>query len=176
MAGAENHEQTREAETAVLQLLEATNTAKRKRAADGTWRPQTGSNSGAGDGPGQAILRLSGLYSSSSCPPVLLIRHPQVASSPHTVNHLGILLDGIIRNSSSCCVLLTLKRIPCVPPHSLSAVGKRPKHVIDLIVECRCSSNCWQACSGLELSWRLLRSKLAGTCLLWRLLPLMIGE
>ncbi len=99
MAGAEGHEQTREAETAILQLLEATNAAKRKRAADGLWRPQTAPNSGSGDGPGQAILRLSGLYSGPNPPPVLLIRHPQVASSPHTVTHLASCMDGIIRNS-----------------------------------------------------------------------------
>ena len=95
LAGAERHGQTREAETAVLQLLEATNTTKRKRAADGSWRPQTGSNSAAGDGPGQAILRLSGLYSSSNSPPVLLIRHPQVASSHHTVTHLGMFFGTV---------------------------------------------------------------------------------
>ena len=75
---AEDMEQARGAEAAVLQLLDATDPARRKRAADGSWRPATGTSSGAGEAPGQAILRLNGLYSSSSPPPVSLIRHPQV--------------------------------------------------------------------------------------------------
>ena len=52
--------------------------ARRKRAADGSWRPVAGASSGAGEAPGQAILRLNGLYNSASPPAVSLIRHPLV--------------------------------------------------------------------------------------------------
>ena len=78
LAEAEDLEPNRAAEAAVLRLLEATDPAQRKRAADGSWRPPTGASSGAGEAPGQAILRMHALYSSPSPPPVSLIRHPQV--------------------------------------------------------------------------------------------------
>ena len=79
----EDMEQTREGEAAILQLLDAADPARRKRAADGSWRPQTGTSSAAGEAPSQAILRLDVLYSRSSPPPVSLIRHPQVTHRPH---------------------------------------------------------------------------------------------
>ena len=75
----EHDEYTREAEVAVMQLLEATEPAQRKRAADGSWRPPQGSTPGAFDAARQAILRLHTLYSSPTPPPVSLIRHPQVS-------------------------------------------------------------------------------------------------
>lgn len=80
---AHKHPQRVEAEAAALQLLEATDLARRKRAADGSWRPPQGAGpakSGA-DAPDQAVLRLHSLYSSADPPPVLIIRHPQVTGS-----------------------------------------------------------------------------------------------
>ena len=68
-----------QAEAAILQLLEPADSAKQKRAADGSWRPPAG----ALDTPNQAMLRLYDLYSSDNPPPVSLIRQPQVNSCVH---------------------------------------------------------------------------------------------
>ena len=67
-----------QAEAAILQLLEPADSAKQKRAADGSWRPPAGVPAGALNAPNQAMLRLYDLYSSDSPPPLSLIRHPQV--------------------------------------------------------------------------------------------------
>ena len=75
----ELNEDTREAEMAVMQLLEATEPVQRKRAADGSWRPPQGSAPGATHAPWQAILRLHTLYSTPSPPPMSLLRHPQAS-------------------------------------------------------------------------------------------------
>lgn len=83
LSEADNLERTREAEAAVLQLLDATDPARQKRMADGSWRASAGASSGVGEAPGQAILGLNRLYSSASPPSVSLIRHPQVTFS-HT--------------------------------------------------------------------------------------------
>ena len=72
-------EDTREAEMAIMQLLEATEPAQRKRAADGSWRLPQGSTQGVTHAPWQAILRLHTIYSSPSPPPMSLIRHPQAS-------------------------------------------------------------------------------------------------
>ncbi len=72
-------EDTREAELAIMQLLEATEPAQCKRAADGSWLPPQGSTPGATHAPWQAILRLHTLYSSPSSPPMSLIRHSQAS-------------------------------------------------------------------------------------------------
>ena len=79
----EPSEDTRKAEMAVMQLLEATEPAQRKRAADGSWRPSQGSapfniHAPREAGLRMALLHLYHLYPSSSPPPMSLIRHPQV--------------------------------------------------------------------------------------------------
>ena len=68
-------EETFQAEAAILQLLEPADSAKQKRAADGSRRPPAGVPT-----PNQAMLRLYDLYSSDSPPPVSLVRQPQVIS------------------------------------------------------------------------------------------------
>ena len=72
-------EDTREVQMAVMQLLEATEPAQRKRAADGSLRPPQGSTPGAIHSPWEAILRLHSLYSTPSPPPMSLIRPPQAS-------------------------------------------------------------------------------------------------
>lgn len=74
---------TRQAEMAVMELLEAKEPAQRKRAADGSWRPPQASAPFNIHAPREAVLpvavlRLDSLYSRLSPPPISLIRHPQV--------------------------------------------------------------------------------------------------
>lgn len=98
-------ENTREAEVAVMQLLEATEPAQRKRAADGAWRPPQGSAPGTTHAPRQAILRLHTLYSSQSPPPISLLRQPQASSD----------VLWRIDIPASCAVSLQAHMIACVP-------------------------------------------------------------
>ena len=149
-------EDTREAETAVMQLLEATEPAQRKRAADGSWRPPQGSTPGAPHAPWQAILRLHTLYSTPSPPPMSLIRHPQASFCA-----LG------------CIKLPASRAVVVLPPLMLAAVlhltcmSVQTRRVIELWVGIAhgLSPSCWLS-NALTLSyaWQVIKRLLVSLC------------